>query len=83
MRNPLTLAAFADWAEKMPAGEVYDYCDESNCACAQYARSLGLIDQWMHSKPNSFWHVMDDYAFAGIDRTPTFGSLAARLRAAA
>lgn len=83
MRNPLTLEAFADWAEKMPADEQYEWCDDSDCACGQYADAAKVSGSYRahpHPSPdNAFWLKAEQAAF---EWPRTFGSLAARLRAA-
>lgn len=76
----LTLEAFADWAEKQPADKAYQFTSLANCACAQYARSLGI--DWLSTPVADFWvhanHIAADW---GGDRGYTFGALASRLRA--
>lgn len=74
MRPQLTIEAFADWCSKQPAEKTYPFIDANNCACAQYAGSLG-IEEWVCRSP--FWKDAEDIAMA----SPwTFGALTARLR---
>lgn len=90
MKPQLTIEAFADWCEKRPAGDGYNWADEDNCATAQYAKSLGMLEAFSRrNKPGAskFWcageqiALRDDYFEAGF--RDTFGALAARLRRAA
>lgn len=85
MKNPLSLEAFADWAEKRLPEAEYSYFHIPSCACSQYADYLGLSEVWWaandfidHSR-GDFWSTADGFAFA---LPHTFGALAARLRAA-
>lgn len=82
MKPQLSLEAFADWCEKQPADEYYQYSVPSQCACAQYQKSLGIYRPgWLcYAAGNSFWLIADGFARVG---PYTFGALAARLRAAA
>lgn len=83
MKNILSLDAMAEWAEKMPADATYDWSDDNACACAQYARHLGLTHAWrsrdVMNRPDSFWAVADMAAMKA--RPHTFSNLASRLRA--
>ncbi|TPN03837.1 hypothetical protein FJ973_29790 [Mesorhizobium sp. B2-1-3] len=76
MKPQLTIEAFADWCEKQPAERKYPFMSMDDCACAQYAKALG-IGNWVSA--STFWRVAEDIA---LDRPWTFGALAARLRAA-
>lgn len=82
MRNPLTIEAFLEFAEKQPADGAYHYDDWELCACAQYAGTLGLVsDDWIMSamiNPEGFW-ITANRAAAGWPRT--YQALASRLRA--
>jgi hypothetical protein len=77
--NPFTITALADWCEKRPDDCPYDWSNGWQCACAQYAHSLGIPNgQWMHHHPNgSFWGTANQIASEGLH---TFGALAVRLR---
>jgi len=91
MKNLLTLEAFADWAEKKPADEVFDITSPWSCAVAQYAHSLGFTGATCEFEinagderviaiakltPELMWSGPEK----GVDRT--FGALASRLRTA-
>lgn len=79
MKNPLSLEAFADWCEKQPKDKTYRYVEPTECACAQYAKFLG-IQNWIGAAgAGSFWGRADYEAFYGHRN---FGALAARLREA-
>lgn len=88
MRPQLTIEAFADWCEKQPAEKSYNWASEDNCACAQYAKALGMPDAFEgRYSTDGFWAkadqiaLRDDFIFRA-DWSDTFGNLAARLRAA-
>lgn len=86
MKPQLTIEALIEFCERKPADEAYDVFDVSNCAIAQFGKSIGfkgssgtfmLVDEaGRHAQIAGFKR-------AGMYRTPwTFGALAARLRAA-
>lgn len=84
-KNPLTIEAFAEWAEKQPADKTYEYIDSTRCACFQYSAAIGMdtsqaIPAWRQDlyDGSAFWHRVDD---AAAETPYTFGALAARLRA--
>ena len=78
MKPQLSLEAFADWCEKQPADRTYTYANKENCACGQYADSLGLSDWSIWN--SKFWYEADSVALLTGERT--FGALASRLRSA-
>jgi hypothetical protein len=89
MRNPISIEAFAEFCERKPAGEVYEYGDFANCAVAQYCRTLGIeysvaalprVVNNGFEKPVGFWQTAELCAVKASTRT--FGDLAQRLRAA-
>lgn len=76
--NPFTYTAFADWIDKNRAPDRrFDYSDSAECACAQYARSLGIFN-WMNT--SEFWVGANAVA---SDGPSYFGPLSGRLREAA
>jgi len=85
-KNLLTIEAFAEWAEKQPADEAYVFCDWRECACGQYAASLGIDSiAWSVAMLDDailggrgFWVTANSTAYG---KPRTFGALAARLRA--
>lgn len=80
MKNPLTLEAFAEWAERQPADKVYDYRDCAVCACGQYAASLGISKDWLTGEltgESEFWVEANYQAY---HEPHNFGALAKRLR---
>ena len=85
MKPQLTLEAFAEFCEGKPADEVYCYMDDGHCACAEYARSLGIA--YRVANPisyGSFWERAEHHAISvWQDGAATYGALAARLRASA
>lgn len=42
MRHPLTLEAFAEWLEKQPPMQEYNFIDSQGCAIFQYLQSSGF-----------------------------------------
>lgn len=79
MRSPLSLEAFADWCEKQPANETYNFWSTytPGCAVIQYLRTLGLG----RSDYPRFSSTTGAGEYAG-NGTQTFGALAHRLRLA-
>ena len=81
MKQQLSLEAFADWCEKQPEGRVYRWVDYNECACGQYAASLGITGWCKHVYKGGFWDVANRVAFQ-VSAPRTFRALAAHLRAA-
>lgn len=80
MKNPLSLEAFADWCERKPADEEYDWFDCNVCAASQYAKELGISNFADLAIPGTFLFRASELAFP---EPHTFGALAERLREAA
>ncbi len=82
MKPQLTLEAFAEFCEGKPAGDVYNWADFENCACGQYATSLGIpiSETEKFNGEHTFWYKAQWNAMMVSPRT--FGALATRLRAA-
>jgi hypothetical protein len=84
MKNLLTREAFAEFCDKQPADEKYNWYDEAKCAAAQYAESLGMWeDVWLkrHAHPSGrrqFWRDMSRVALQCPEHT--FGRLARYIR---
>jgi hypothetical protein len=76
VKPQLSLEAFADWAEKQPAKQKYDYWDTETCACTQFANSAGIVR--ITDDIRDFWVNAQSIA---CELPRTFGALAARLRA--
>ena len=74
MKPALTLEAFADWCEKQPADEVYDYSNPWGCAVSRYMHHIGL--DWLKT---DWWTAGERHASFS---PTTFGALATRLRTA-
>jgi hypothetical protein len=73
----ISLASFAAWLEKQPAHKSYRWLHSGECACGQYANSVG-IDKWMPlTGLNGFWRTANHLA---CERPHTFGGLLARVR---
>lgn len=91
MRNPISIEAFAEFCERKPAGEVYEYVDNRNCAFGQYLQFLGFespnVGPWswqangVADRPLPSRRKMRD-ALNGCGEPRTFDALARRLRAA-
>ncbi len=88
MKPPLSLEAFADWAEKQPSTECYDYDSPSRCATAQYLQSLGFEDvklghiMWS-ATGTGLRYLPEGFMMAARYGIQTFGELAKRLRTVA
>lgn len=80
MKNPLSIEAFADWCEKQPADRGYNYAAPSNCAAAQYLKSVGVLRYRLRSYelPDGWNACLNPFDGGEC----TFGALAKRLRAA-
>lgn len=84
--NKLTAGAFLGWVETQPPERSYPYLSSTRCACAQYARTIGVDfpTAFLTSQLTGFWRRMNDVASqsGGNPRQEwTFGALAERLRA--
>lgn len=73
MSKPIfTKSAFIEFLETKNPDEHYPYNDWEQCACAQYAHSLGM--QWWQAKEKSVeFAILDGYAADAYPRT--FGNL--------
>lgn len=76
MKPQLSIEAFADWCERKPADEAYDYDDCENCACGQFSHFLGVERDY--ELPGGFWITAQVHAARAEPNT--FGALAKRLR---
>lgn len=82
MKPPLSLEAFLDWVETKPPEEEYVFHSWVNCACAQYAKFLGV--EWLTKScpADDFWEMANRISHRNY-RHPsfrTFGGLAEILR---
>jgi hypothetical protein len=92
MRNPLSLAALADWLDAKPPAETYDYLDNDRCLICQYLEHLGLPywyvgeREWWdrdgnsHPLPEGFRAVSSGEQESGAIGPWTFGAAARRAR---
>ena len=76
MRPQITVEAFAEFCERKPAGERYDFTEMKRCAVAQFLQSVGVQNFALLSNeiPEAFKNPVQFGDW-------TFGALAARLRA--
>lgn len=73
-----TVADVLAWARTKPADEAYNYCDENNCAIAQFGKATKrphLIDV---TDPSSAFPFLRDALYGG---PLCFGALVKRLEA--
>lgn len=86
---------FTDWARTKPADEAYDYCDNHNCAFAQFLIANGLAEQpavtaddWYDAAisftgyrevPRCVSDALSAFSFNLPHGGRTFGALASRL----
>lgn len=84
MKPQLTIEAFADWCEKQPADEAYDFYAK-DCAWGQFLTSLGVeyacvgFNTWTGSDGQRRCFP-SGIAFPVEEEPHTFGALASRLR---
>jgi hypothetical protein len=66
LHNPqhdLSLLSFRDFAATRDPGERYEYTSRENCACGQFARHLGLQQDWSRaSLSEGIWATMNRLA---------------------
>jgi hypothetical protein len=68
-----SFAGFIAWLEKHPTDDEYVWGDNNDCACAQYAKSLGRFDEWRSRSWNRngrIWFFLDG---AALNFSCTFG----------
>lgn len=60
----ITLLAFRDFAASKDPRETFTYTSRCNCACGQFARHIGLHDEWMSADliTTSPWGHLNDMA---------------------
>ncbi len=76
MKPQLSIEAFAEFCERKPARQKYDFCDAKNCALAQFLKAADVqnFELATHEIPSAFrWQIQLG--------SWTFGALAKRLRA--
>jgi len=73
------------WAAGKNPNEAYNWSNNCECACAQFADSIGKTDEWLSDlfKPGTEWHDLN-YTARGSDgwvskEDWTFGELTKRL----
>lgn len=95
VREP-SLEGFIAWLKTMPQDGVYDWESGSNCACAQYAQSIGLGRNWQAycdgrlyaSRHVKIWTELNRIAMptarnGSLDLDDTFGACLRRAQAKA
>lgn len=80
MRHPISIEAFAEWCERKPADEEYEWVNVRTCAIKQYAKFLGgnVHENYMAVACMPVGRFDGEYM--ALMRPHTFGALAARLR---
>lgn len=76
-KGEMSLAGFAAWLETQDPNELYDWGNVDDCACARYAKSVGLGHG---RRPWSKERVQLEGLAVGIPST--YGALLDRVRAA-
>lgn len=77
---------FEQFCRTKPADEKYDYMKGTQCACAQFAASIGMAEQYYGTSDEKKIISPDDgYPFVEAEiyaatKPHTFGALADRLR---
>ena len=89
--HDLSLVGFRDFAASKKPDEKYMFLNRETCACAQYAKHIGLYDEWMKAElggacmNNSMWSRLNNIAGADdaldppADEKYTWGALRDRL----
>lgn len=81
MKPQLSIEAFADWCEKQPAEREYDYYNWRECACAQYAATLGIsAEAWINHAIDHATSMWGEANCIASEAPFTFGALSLRLR---
>ena len=83
----LSLLGFRDYAASRNPHEAYDFSCREQCACAQFARHIGLFSEWNNSPltPDYVWGELNAIAHGAHDQSAerwTWGGLRTRLDAA-
>jgi hypothetical protein len=86
-----TFAGFIAFCESKDPNEHYEWSSYSDCACAQYAKSIGFENWTKHAHDGELWDQLNNIAamvptawnIEDMRRNWTFGELVKRLRAAA
>lgn len=78
-----SMAGFLAFCESKPPEEEYNWLDNTNCACGQYAQSAGIFASWRDTRnwESPGWGVLNILA-SGVLGDTTFGAVAERVREA-
>lgn len=78
-----SMTGFLAFCESRPPDEEYNWLDNMSCACAQYARSVGIFADWYDAKnwKHFGWDALNILACGTLGDT-TFGAVAERIRGA-
>jgi hypothetical protein len=80
--HDLTILAFRDYASTQPTDETYPYWNTRQCACARFAKHIGLYGEWQsQGSAHKRWHILNALAMGTGAGCWSFGQLTARLDA--
>jgi hypothetical protein len=79
---------FLAFVEKQPSYKGYSYWNFATCPCAQYAASIGKMEEWRGPDPRDWrqsrlpkiWQRLDELVALTVEGANTFGALARYLR---
>jgi hypothetical protein len=77
----LTILSMRDYAATKDPEESYRYTSRADCACAQFARHIGLYDDWSGYGTLPLWGTLNQIAMGHGAHDWTWGKLKERLDA--
>lgn len=88
LRDPhhdLNLIAFRDFVASKPQTRTFDYLNRCKCACGQFAKHIGLYDEWMMQilwdiETPTLWVKLNDLACQCVVDSTVFSSTRVRWR---
>jgi len=80
-RRDLSLLSFRDFCASKDPNERYQYSNRCDCACAQFAKHIGLTADWDNASigpcGNNIWQQMNQIAYGGERNDWFLGSTSA------
>ena len=70
--HDLNTHSFRDFVANKPADQIYQWQDREDCACAQFARHIGLFDEWYEDNLiGGSWGKLNRLALCGREVYPS------------